>query len=456
MNDIRTFANKRGKQMFLIKGKAILLFLTALVLVGCEQNINQSPNQNSQVATNTTNNNVAPANTGTNTANARNAGLPVTMPLIDAMFTDEAFAQEAKSAIQLSDEEITKIQDAARNAVLQLSGEASEDDARSTRSSVEKTRQEIEKIIGSERAAKFFDLIRNRWGGEDPNGITAQPNAIPTDTRVVVNAPAYRMDVFRDGQLVKTYKVGIGYPEFPLPTGLRKANEIIFNPTWTPPDEPWVKGKVQPGQKVEAGSKLNPLGPIKIPIGLPSLVHGGKDPSRLGTFASHGCVGLTNAGIQDFARELSALSGAEITAEEIKGYEKQKTETKNVKLAQPVPIELRYETIVVEDGKVTIYRDVYERGTNTEENLSRVLQVYGVSLESLSEQERRALTDALNKMAVDARGEKVEEPTNSNNNSNKNTSAKVTRNIKGEKSVTVEVAALRGKGFPAPVNLVEK
>ena len=442
--------------MFLIKEKASLLTRTALVLVGCEQNLNQQTNQNSQVAPNTTNNNVAPTNAVPNTANARNTGMPVTMPLIDAMFTDEAFDQEAKTAVQLSDDEITKIKDAARNAVLQLSGEASEDETRSTRTSVDKTQQEIEKIIGPERTTKFFDLIRNRWGGDDPNGITSQPNAVPTDTRVVVNSPAYRMDVFRDGQLVKTYKVGIGYPEFPLPVGLRKASEIIFNPTWTPPDEPWVKGKVQPGQKVEAGSKLNPLGPIKIPIGLPSLVHGGKDPSRLGSFASHGCVGLTNAGIQDFARELSVLSGDEITPQEIKEYEKQKTETKNVKLARPVPIELRYETIVVEDGKVTVYRDVYERGTNTEENLRKVLQVYGVSLENLSEQERAALINALEKMAVDARGEKVDEPANSNSNSNKDTSGKVTRYIKGERSVTVEVAALKGKGYPAHVNLVEK
>ena len=66
------------------------------------------------------------------------------------------------------------------------------------------------------------------------------PNAVPTDTRVVVNIPAFRMDLFQDGSLVKSYKVGIGYPEFPLPQGLRKAQTIIFNPTWTPPDSPWV------------------------------------------------------------------------------------------------------------------------------------------------------------------------------------------------------------------------
>jgi len=158
--------------------------------------------------------------------------------------------------------------------------------------------------------------------------------------------------------------------------------------------------------------------------------------------------------IQDFTRELSSLAGSEISTEDIKNYEKQKTETKNVKLAQSVPVELRYETIVVEDGKVIVYRDVYERGTNTEENLRKVLEVYGVSLDSLTDRERSALIAALEKMAVDAQGEKVDQEANSN--TNKNSSAKVTRNIKGEKAITIEIASLKGKGYPTPVNLVEK
>jgi hypothetical protein len=87
------------------------------------------------------------------------------------------------------------------------------------------------------------------------------PNAVPADTRVVVNIPAYRMDLFKEGQLIQSYKIGIGYPQFPLPTGLRKAQSVIFNPTWTPPDEPWV-GKMKDiavGEKVPAGSPLNRL-----------------------------------------------------------------------------------------------------------------------------------------------------------------------------------------------------
>jgi len=260
------------------------------------------------------------------------------------------------------------------------------------------------------------------------------------------------MDLFKDGQLVKTYKIGIGYPEFPLPTGLRRAVEIIFNPVWTPPDEPWVKGKFRPYEKVEAGSKLNPLGILKIPIGSPSLIHGGKDPSRLGTFASHGCVGLTNAMVQDVALQLAQLSGTALTSGDIKKFEKTTTATKNVKLTEPVPVELRYETIVVEDGKLHIYRDVYERGTNTEEDLKRVLAAFDVAFDRLSDADKAALRNAIAQMAVDAQGKTIPESGNSNaTNSSKAKAGKVTRNIKGKKEVVIELAELKGKGYPAPV-----
>src|SRR5918992_878636 len=159
------------------------------------------------------------------------------------------------------------------------------------------------------------------------------PNAVPKDTRIVVNIPAFRMDVFKDGSLVKSYKVGIGYPEYPLPRGLRKAETIIFNPTWTPPNEPWV---ANPGVVVPAGSKANPLGPIKVPIGGPSLIHGGKALSKIGKFASHGCVGMTNDQVKDFAKVLADASGTELSTDAMSEQEKsQVSEILNILSRKP-------------------------------------------------------------------------------------------------------------------------
>jgi hypothetical protein len=267
------------------------------------------------------------------------------------------------------------------------------------------------------------------------------------------------MDVFEAGRLIKSYKIGIGYPQFPLPTGLRKARTIIFNPTWTPPDEPWVaKMKdVSAGEKVEAGSKLNPLGPIKIPIGGPSLIHGGKPAAKLGGFASHGCVGLTTPQVRDFAKILAQLGGAHLTDTDIARYAQDKTETKQVKLANAIPVELRYETIVVEDGKLHIYRDVYDQDTNTEESLRAVLEANGVRFDELTEEERAQVLNALAQMSGSTNAQAPSPKGLANSSSTaaekKATATKTPRAVKNQKEIVIEIAALKGKGYPAPVDL---
>jgi lipoprotein-anchoring transpeptidase ErfK/SrfK len=453
---------------------AMCLF-ALIILGGCQA----APVSNSNTAA--TNATPAPSATvaAPASANAGAGNVPLTLPLVDALFADESFAKDLKSELQLTDEQIERLRKVAREETGSLRETETGEHGGTTTAAATRATEQIRSVLGEEKAARFSEFARARWAGGGGNGTDAaggagggKPNAVPTDTRIVVNAPAYRMDVFENGQLVKSYRVGIGYPEFPLPTGLRRADTIIFNPTWTPPDEPWVESpssKVKVGEKVDAGSPLNPLGLIKIPIGSPSLIHGGKAQAKLGTFASHGCVGLTNAQVQDVARMMAKIGGAQLTDEDVATYAKNRKETQEVKLERPVPVELRYETIVVEDGKLYIYRDVYDRDTNTEENLRAVLSANGVSLDSLSEPERAKVLDALRQMARDATGKPADgEPNaspsatpeaankNANKNANKKTdaeSAKVTRTIKGQKEIVIELAALKGKGYPAPVAL---
>src|SRR6476469_8595184 len=340
---------------------------------------------------------------------------PVTLPVIDALFSDEACKVKLKSKLELTDDQLASLQKIAADEVARLRQSNVEEQSGEQSLQAEQAREHaaeaIRGVIGQQKTEDLFSIAHDYWiAGPDnkdsatsdrPDTLQAVPNSVPKDTRVVVNIPAFRMDVFKDGSLVKSYKIGIGYPEFPLPTGMRKAQSIIFNPTWTPPDEPWVAKmkNISVGEKVEAGSKLNPLGPIKIPIGLPSLIHGGKSVAKLGTFASHGCVGLTTPQVQDFAKVLAQLGGAQLTDAELADYARDKTQTKQVKLGHPVPVELRYETIVAEDGKLHIYKDVYDQDSNTEENLRAVLEANGVTMEDLSAAERTQVLEALNAMA---------------------------------------------------------
>lgn len=432
-----------------------LVLVTALFLLVASGCTTSAPTNTSAPSAPTTATSPAPKATPAASPTTAAASLPVTLPVLDAMFAEESFAGELKSKLQLTDAQVESLRKVASEERANLS-----EDERSgtTTEATRRASEKIQAIVGAEKVAAFNSFVSERWAG-GAGALSTEPNGVPTDTRIVVNAPAYRMDVFQNGKLVKTYRVGIGYPEFPLPQGLRKAETIIFNPTWTPPDEPWVKGKFAPGKKVEAGSKDNPLGLIKIPIGLPSLIHGGKAAARLGGFASHGCVGLTNPQVQDFSVVLASIGGAQLTLEEVAAHAKTREETKQVKLASPVTVELRYETIVVVDGRLHIYRDVYDKGTNTEENLRRVLEAFDVKWEDLSEPERAQVTQALRDMARDAQGNPADgqpaatpTPTPSKG-ANRNTNVRETKTIKGPKEVVIEIAALRGKGYPAPVNL---
>lgn len=414
--------------------------------------------------------------------------VPVTLPVLDALFSDEAFKSQLKAKVELTDDQMAQLQKIASEEVSRLrqsnvEEKSAEEQSRQAEQSREQAAEAIRGVIGERKAEDLFALAREYWvKGSDAldtaktdkapeNTILPGPNAVPRDTRIVVNIPAYRMDVFREGSLIKSYKIGIGYPEFPLPTGLRKAQTIIFNPTWTPPDEPWVAKlkDVAVGEKVAAGSKLNPLGPIKIPIGLPSLIHGGKSPAKLGTYASHGCVGLTTPQVLDFSKLLAQAAGTELTDKQIQSHLKDKTQTKVVKLDHAVPVELRYETIVFEDGKLHIYRDVYDQDTNTEENLRAVLEANGVKLEDLSEEERAQVLDALNAMSRHPVKESATSKTAVNANAassplaaanatvdkaeKKVSTVRVKKPIgKNQKEVVIELAALKGKGYPAAVN----
>jgi lipoprotein-anchoring transpeptidase ErfK/SrfK len=384
----------------------------------------------------------------------------LTLPILDALFYEPDFAGELKRKLGLSAKKIAQLKTAAHASLRELSEDGTPDTA-SARAANNRYQQRIKALIGAKKAQQLLQLVNSRYSLGVAGLAPGRPNFVPNDTRIVVNAPAFRMDIFEKGRLIKTYKVGIGYPEFPLPVGMRRADTVIFNPGWTPPDEPWVRGKFAPGRKVSATNKLNPLGVIKIPIGMPSLIHGGKPPEKIGHFASHGCVGLTNQQVLDLVPVILRLGHSELTAKTVRSFEKHKRRTKAIKLPLPVPIDLRYETIMAENGGLRIYRDVYERGTNTLANAKAVLAAYDIKYEQLSVQEQSDLNASLNKMNRDAHGREIGAadslaPSKGGVPASKLAGAKkgrVTSKVKGQTDVLVTLAALQGKGYPAPAAL---
>src|SRR5215207_2850702 len=135
----------------------------------------------------------SPSPNGASTTTAA-ASLPVTLPVLDAMFADEAFAGELKSKLQLTDEQVESLRKVAgeERAGLDEGGATAGTTTAATRRAPEK----IQTVIGAEKAAAFNSFVSERWSG-GVAALDAKPNSVPGDTRIVVNAPAYRMDVFQ-------------------------------------------------------------------------------------------------------------------------------------------------------------------------------------------------------------------------------------------------------------------
>jgi lipoprotein-anchoring transpeptidase ErfK/SrfK len=391
----------------------------------------------------------------------------ITLPAFDALFSDKIFTAALKSKVQLTDEQIAALKKVSSDELAKLRSTnagnqtSGEEDARA------RVFKSIREMLGNDKADQLLAMALERRGDQmetaeakdsEPS-LLKGPNAVPPDTRIVVNIPAFRMDIFREGALLKSYKIGIGYQEYPLPTGFRKAEMIIFNPTWTQPNEPWASN---PGLVVPAGDKGNPLGPIKIPIGGANLIHGGKVLAKIGTFASHGCVGLTNEQVKDFAKVLADGTNTELKEETILAYLKKRTRTQVVKLNKIVPVELRYETIVIQEGQLHVYRDVYNKKTNTEENLRAVFEANGVSFDTLTDEEKTQSLDAVNAMSLHPKKQPTPKPTVvANQNSadkralaaERKAEAERLRKLRNQKEIVIEIASLNGKGYPAPKDL---
>jgi hypothetical protein len=139
-----------------------------------------------------------------------------------------------------------------------------------------------------------------------------------------------------------------------------------------------------------------------------------------------------------------------------------RSRTQVVKLTKSIPVELRYETIVIQDGQLHVYRDVYNKNTNTEENLRAAFEANGVSFDSLSDDAKTQAMDALNAMSLHPKKQPAPKPTIlANQNSadklalaaERKAEAEQQKKLRNQKEIVIDVAALSGKGYPPPKDL---
>lgn len=119
--------------------------------------------------------------------------------------------------------------------------------------------------------------------------------------RIVVNLSQRSLRLIRDGKVVMTYRIAIGQPAYPTPTGDYEIIQKQVDPTWFPPDSPWAKGlgPIPPGPG-------NPLGTRWIGTSAPAIgIHGTYADSSIGTAASHGCLRMHIPDVEELYEEVS-------------------------------------------------------------------------------------------------------------------------------------------------------
>ena len=206
--------------------------------------------------------------------------------------------------------------------------------------------------------------------------------------RITLNVPSFQLTLWQEGKEVRTYPVGVGMLEFPIPASLRSATSIEWNPVWIPPSSDWIDASstVKPGEIVLPTDPRNPLGKVKIPLGYGYLLHQAKGPGDMGSLVSHGCVRVMQSDLYDLAEKIVAARDLDVPAEKIAAAKRNK-KTLIAELEPAVLVEITYDTIVVEGGKLNIYPDVYRRKVNTAENVRKELKETGVDDSQLSETE---------------------------------------------------------------------
>jgi len=237
--------------------------------------------------------------------------------------------------------------------------------------------------------AYMNDIVRDSARSDKLTGGRIEKTALAggeNNLRITINVPAFQMTLWQNGKEVKSYPIGVGLLDYPIIIGRREASSIEWNPVWIPPSSDWIEksSTVKPGEIILPTDPRNPLGKVKIPLGYGYLIHQAKGPGDMGSLVSHGCVRVMKSDLYDLAEKIVMARGLDVTPGQIAKAKRSK-KTVTASLEPIVPVDITYDTMVIEGGQLHIYPDVYRYKKNTVANLRRELISNGIDDSEISD-----------------------------------------------------------------------
>jgi lipoprotein-anchoring transpeptidase ErfK/SrfK len=146
-----------------------------------------------------------------------------------------------------------------------------------------------------------------------------------------------RLEAVVDGDVVETFDVSVGKDRNPTPEGDFAIRKVIWNPSWTPPDEKWARGKTEKAP----GDPDNPMKRVKMFFKEPDYyIHGTGDEESLGKAESHGCIRMHPEDVTRLAQLVMEHGGKPMPEPWYRRLFRSRA-TKVVYLAAPVAVEIR-------------------------------------------------------------------------------------------------------------------
>jgi lipoprotein-anchoring transpeptidase ErfK/SrfK len=130
------------------------------------------------------------------------------------------------------------------------------------------------------------------------------PAASEGQRRIVVSLEDRKLALLENGEVKKVYTVAVGKPSTPSPVGTFTIERRVANPTYS-----------HNGQLVAPGPG-NPVGTRWMGLSVHGYgIHGTNAPKSIGKAASHGCIRMSKADLEEFFEMVRAGDVVEIVGQ---------------------------------------------------------------------------------------------------------------------------------------------
>ena len=131
-------------------------------------------------------------------------------------------------------------------------------------------------------------LAAQAMGQQDAKQSTSEAATAPRRV-IVVSLEDRKLALVEDGQVKKVYTVAVGKPSTPSPAGTFSIERRVKNPTYHHGDKTVLPGPGNPVGTRWMGLNTHGYG-----------IHGTNEPKSIGKAASHGCIRMAKADLEEF------------------------------------------------------------------------------------------------------------------------------------------------------------